>query len=138
MKRTSKHGLRKAAVFVLVAGSADDLLQACLSMTMETGTDPGPGGKPAEPGLRQDAVLALWNGIASSVRLRPTRGAPSASEGAPTARFIQPCLQLDKTVCRSGGVMFDSGRFDDAAALKRQATQSPAPDPIAKPVSMLP
>lgn len=34
--------------------------------------------------------------------------------------------------------MFDIGRFDDTTALKRQATQSSAPDPIAKLVSMLP
>jgi len=52
--------------------------------------------------------------------------------------FIQPCLQLDKTACRSGGVMFDIGRFDDTAAIKRQVTRSSASDPIAKLVSTLP
>ena len=50
----------------------------------------------------------------------------------------QACLQLDKTVCRSGGVMFDIGRFDDRSVLKGQPTQSSSFDPIVKLVSMLP
>jgi hypothetical protein len=50
----------------------------------------------------------------------------------------QACLQLDKTVCRSGEVRFDIDRFDDRTALKRQPAQSSAFDPVAKLVSMLP
>jgi hypothetical protein len=119
-------------------GSADDLLRPYVLMNMETGTNPRPGGKPVDSSLHEDAVLALWDGIASSIRLRQTNITPSAPERTPAALFIQPCLQWDKTVCRSGTVMSYNGRFDDTTALKRQSTQSPAPDPIVKLVSMLP
>lgn len=119
-------------------GSAGDLLYPYLLMNMETGTNPRPGGNPVDSSLHEHALLALWDGIASSIRLRQTNITPSATERAPTARFIQPCLQLDKTVCRSGAVMFDNGRIDDTSAHKRQSTKSSAPDPIVKLVSMLP
>jgi len=53
-------------------GQKDDPLQPYLLLQMETGTNPNAGGKPVETSLHQDAVLALWDRISSSIRLRPS------------------------------------------------------------------
>ena len=101
-------------------------------------TGKGPGGKPVDASLHEHAVLALWGGIASSIRLRQSNITPNALERAPTAAFNHPRLQSNKAICTLGEVMFDISSFDDTTALKRQATQSSAPVPIVKLVSMLP
>ena len=59
------------------AGVKDDLLQPYLLLNMETGTNPRPGGKPVDSSLHEDAVLALWDSVSSSIRLRKSDPAPS-------------------------------------------------------------
>jgi len=59
-------------------GGVDDLLQPHLLLNMETGTNPLPGGKPVDSSLHEDAVLALWDSISSSIRLRKSGPPPSA------------------------------------------------------------
>jgi hypothetical protein len=59
-------------------GIEDDHLQPYLLLNMETGTNPRPGGKPVESSLHEDAVLALWDSISSSIRLRKSDSPPSA------------------------------------------------------------
>lgn len=52
-------------------GDPDDPLQPNLQLDMESGTNPRPAGRPVESSLHEDAVLALWDRISSSIRLRP-------------------------------------------------------------------
>lgn len=61
-------------------GKQDDPTQPYLLLNMETGTNPRPGGKPVDSTLHEDAVLALWDRISSSIRPRPSSSAPSTDE----------------------------------------------------------
>jgi hypothetical protein len=45
-------------------------LQPYPSLELQTGISEMPGGKPVETSLHEDAVLSLWDTIASSIRLR--------------------------------------------------------------------
>ncbi|MFD0877953.1 T6SS immunity protein Tli4 family protein [Massilia pinisoli] len=61
------------------AGVPDDLLHPSLLLRMETGTNPRPGGKPVESSLHQNAVMALWDRMSSSIRLRKPDARPVVS-----------------------------------------------------------
>jgi hypothetical protein len=60
-------------------GIEGDAMHPYLLLNMETGTNPRPGGKPVDSSLHEDAVLALWDSISSSIRLR--EAAPSSLAG---------------------------------------------------------
>ena len=64
-------------------GVEGDNAQPFLSLNMETGTNPRPGGEPVDSSLHEATVLALWDRISSSIRPR------SAAEPADRAR-VQP------------------------------------------------
>ena len=49
-------------------GVENDNLHAFLSLNMETGTNPRPGGEPVDSSLHEVALLALWDHISSSIR----------------------------------------------------------------------
>jgi hypothetical protein len=51
-------------------GMPDDSQQPFLSLELHGGVSPRPGGKPVNTRLHEDAVLALWDRISSSIRLR--------------------------------------------------------------------
>jgi hypothetical protein len=51
-------------------GREDDPLQPYLTLALQTGINEHPGGKPVDTTLHEDALLQLWDGIASSIRLR--------------------------------------------------------------------
>jgi hypothetical protein len=53
-------------------GVEDDPLRPYLSLELKSGAGERPGGKPVDASLHQDAMLALWDSIASSIRLRKT------------------------------------------------------------------
>jgi hypothetical protein len=57
-------------------GAKDDLLQPYLSLELQTGMSARPGGKPVDTSLHEDALLALWDSIASSIRLRGSDQGP--------------------------------------------------------------
>jgi hypothetical protein len=61
------------------AGVPNDLSQPSLMLDMETGTSPRPGGNPVDSTLHEDAVLALWDSISSSIRLRRPDARPVQS-----------------------------------------------------------
>lgn len=74
-------------------GVESDNLRPFLSLNMETGTNPRPGGKPVDSSLHGDALLALWDRISSSIRsqtgTRPdvcARGPGIATRDSGTAR----------------------------------------------------
>lgn len=92
-------------------GISDDPLQPYLLLNMETGTNPRPGGKPVDSSLHEDAVLALWDNISSSIRLRTSGSAPSSDPlpeppgpklGA-VATAGEMCPQSGWWKCREGG-----------------------------------
>lgn len=52
------------------AGAEGDLLHPYLSLELQTGNSATPSGKPVDTSLHEDALLALWDRIASSIRPR--------------------------------------------------------------------
>lgn len=51
---------------------SNNVFQPTLVLEFSTGHAPRPGGKPVGSSLSDDAVLALWDKISSSIRIRPT------------------------------------------------------------------
>lgn len=92
-------------------GVENDPVQPYLFLNMETGTNPRPGGKPVDSSLHEDAVLALWDGISSSIRLRKS-GPPPLADASPEppgpqlgalATAGEACPQSGWWRCREGG-----------------------------------
>jgi hypothetical protein len=52
-------------------GAADNSLQPYLLLELQTGLNDRPGGEPVDTSLHEDALLSLWDSIASGIRLRP-------------------------------------------------------------------
>ena len=76
-------------------GLQNDPLHPYLLLNMETGTNPRSGGEPVKSSLHEEAALALWDSISSSIRPlsdpRPDTGAhvqtaAAAHDGVPTRR----------------------------------------------------
>jgi hypothetical protein len=92
-------------------GVPDDLLRPSLLLNMETGTNPRPGGKPVDSSLHEDAVMALWDSISSSIRLRKSDAPPPGDSPAPPpgpklgalATAGETCPQSGWWKCREGG-----------------------------------
>jgi hypothetical protein len=98
-----------------VRGVDHDLLKPYLSLELQTGTSERPGGKPVDSSLHEDAVLALWDTISSSIRLRPNGPPPpSAPPPGPTgpklgtmANAGEICPQSGWWRCSEGGPGLD-------------------------------
>jgi hypothetical protein len=95
-------------------GVKDDLLQPFLSMELHAGISSEPGGKPVDSSLHEDAVLALWDTISSSIRLRPNGPPPADPPAEPpgpklgtTANAGDICPQSGWWRCREGGSDID-------------------------------
>ena len=95
-------------------GVKDDPLQPFLSLELHAGISPEPGGKPVDSSLHEDAVLALWEAISSSIRLRPNGPPPSDPPAEPpgpklgtTAIAGDICPQSGWWQCREGGPGLD-------------------------------
>jgi hypothetical protein len=58
-------------------GAKDDPLQPYLALELQTGMSERSGGKPTDTSLHEDALLSLWDSIASSIRLRKSGPPPS-------------------------------------------------------------
>jgi len=63
-------------------GVKDDPLRPFLSLELQAGISPEPGAGPADSSLHRDAILALWDAISSSIRLRPSGPRPLAGPPA--------------------------------------------------------
>lgn len=66
-------------------GVSDDPLQPFLSLELHAGISPRPGAKPVDASLHEDAVLALWDSISSSIRLRKS--------GSSSVPAVPPAMQ---------------------------------------------
>lgn len=119
-------------------GVADDRSRPFLTLSMVTGTNSRPGGKPVESSLHGDAALALWDGISSSIRLREGSATQSALEFTPAAHFSQHCLHSDNTECGPDEVMLDISRIDHRRASSQHSVLLSGTEFIAKLVSTLP
>ena len=88
-----------------------DPTQPFLSLELQGGISARPGGKPTDTTLHEDAVVALWDTISSSIRRRqsgPAPGsAPDATPSAPTLGAIahagEICTQSGWWRCSEGG-----------------------------------
>jgi hypothetical protein len=83
-------------------GLPDDPLRPFLSLEMQTGISARPGGKPVDTSLHEDALLALWDSIASSIRLRRNEPPP----GGPPPEPPGPKLG---TIVRAGDICPQTG-----------------------------
>ncbi|WP_198115303.1 T6SS immunity protein Tli4 family protein [Massilia rhizosphaerae] len=94
-----------------VSGTDDNLLRPFLSLELLTGNSERPGGKPVDSSLHEDAVLALWDTISSSIRLRkadaPPSNDPSSEPPGPKLGALatagEICPQSGWWKCREGG-----------------------------------
>jgi len=92
-------------------GITGDLHHPFLSLELQGGINPRPSGRPIDTSLHEDAVLALWDRISSSIRLRPSGPPPSSAESpqplTPTLGALatagELCPQSGWWKCREGG-----------------------------------
>jgi hypothetical protein len=92
-------------------GIQDDPQQPFLSLELHGGISPQPGGKPVDASLHEDAVLALWDSISSSIRLRkadsPPQAEPPPEPPGPQLGALatagEVCPQSGWWMCREGG-----------------------------------
>ncbi|MCS0588361.1 T6SS immunity protein Tli4 family protein [Massilia norwichensis] len=66
-------------------GVDNDPSRPSLSLELQGGISPRPGARPVDASLHEDALLNLWDSIASSIRPRPASASPT-----PAARADQP------------------------------------------------
>jgi hypothetical protein len=57
-------------------GMVDDPLQPYVALVLQTGISERSGGKPVETSLHEDALLSLWDSIASSICMRKNGSPP--------------------------------------------------------------
>jgi hypothetical protein len=96
-------------------GKTDDPTLPSLSLELRTGINQRPGGKPVDTSLHEDALLELWNTIASSIRLRkdnlPPRSGPPPEPTGPklgaVAKAGETCPQSGWWRCSEGGPGMD-------------------------------
>jgi hypothetical protein len=73
-------------------GKTDNPSLPFLSLALRTGINERPGGKPVHTSLHEDALLALWDGISSSIRLRKPDfshdAGPPGTAASPTSRHL--------------------------------------------------
>jgi hypothetical protein len=91
------------------AGIDGDVNQPFLTFELQSGKNPVPGGKPLDASLHGDAMLALWDGVSSTIRLRKSAPPPSAPAQAPegpklgaTACAGEACPQSGWWECAAG------------------------------------
>jgi hypothetical protein len=96
-------------------GVTDDPMLPFLSLELRTGINERPGGKPVDTSLHEDALLELWDSIATSIRLRksgpPPRSGPAPDPQGPNLGAVAmagvTCPQSGWWRCAEGGPGID-------------------------------
>jgi hypothetical protein len=108
-----------------------DLTRPFMSLELRTGLNDRPGGKPVDSSLHEDALVELWNNIASSIRLRkddfpPRPGEepePSGPKLGAMATAGDICPQSGWWRCNDGGP--DMGVYGGQVQYIRQGDRMP-------------
>lgn len=90
-------------------GASDDVLRPYLSLEMQTGVSERPGGKPTDTSLHEDALLALWDSISSSIRLRRTEPPPAGPPPGPPGPRLGTIARAGDTCPQTGWWQCDAG-----------------------------
>lgn len=90
-------------------GLAEDPLKPYLSLELQTGIGERPGAKPVDTSLHEDALLSLWDTIASSIRLRKDGPPPSAIPAAPSGPKLGAVAHAGDICPQSGWWRCDAG-----------------------------
>jgi hypothetical protein len=77
-------------------GIKDDALRPFLSLELQAGMSQRAGGRPVDASLHQDAILALWDNIASSIRLRGTELRPPKRSADPVRLKVVAATDSNK------------------------------------------
>jgi hypothetical protein len=92
-----------------MVGKQDDVLAPLLTLEMESGVRPRPGAKPVQSSLSEESLVALWDRISSTIRVRPTTP-PKLAKAAPPLRPLGTlasagdlCPQDGWWQCNDGG-----------------------------------
>ncbi|TFW32791.1 T6SS immunity protein Tli4 family protein [Massilia horti] len=65
-------------------GKQDDVYAPLLALELDTGMNPHAGGKPLQSSMSEVALLALWDKISSSLRVRPTNPPKPVARAEPS------------------------------------------------------
>jgi hypothetical protein len=90
-------------------GVVDDVQRPYLSLEMQTGVSERSGGKPVDTSLHEDALLDLWDSIASTIRLRKNESAPSGPPPEPLGPKLGTVARAGDTCPQSGWWQCDAG-----------------------------
>ncbi|HEX8785945.1 MAG TPA: T6SS immunity protein Tli4 family protein [Telluria sp.] len=75
-------------------GVGNDPLRPCLALELQTGISDRPGAMPIDTSLHEEALLALWDSVSSSIRVRkndpPSPCGPPPEPKGPTPPSHQP------------------------------------------------
>jgi hypothetical protein len=83
-------------------GMAGDPTQPFLSLELQGGISPRPGGKPVDTTLHEDAVINLWDNISSSIRLRQSGRPGNFSDTTPSGPRLGVILRAGEICSQSG------------------------------------
>lgn len=92
-----------------MTGKQDDVYAPLLTLELESGIRPRAGAKPVQSSLSEAAMVALWDKIASSVRIRPWQAPKTSTVRKPpptlgtVAQAGDECPGSGWWQCRGGG-----------------------------------
>lgn len=113
-----------------LVGTENNVLAPAMHLEMSSGNNPQSGGEPVQSSLGQEALLELWDKMASSIRLRPATmpaaRVTSTPPGVPigtVASAGEACPQSGWWVCGTGGA--DVGVLGGRRQYFRQGQRMP-------------
>jgi hypothetical protein len=84
------------------SGVTDDVQRPYLSLEMQTGVSERSGSKPVDTSLHEDALLDLWDSIASTIRLGKNEAPPSGPPPEPPGPKLGTVARAGDTCPRTG------------------------------------
>ncbi len=93
-------------------GAGENLLLPYISLEAQAGIGERPGDKPAGASLHEDALLALWDSVASSIRLRKDTPAPAGATREPSGSQLGAVASAGDVCPQSGWWRCSEGSAD--------------------------